>query len=160
MLRRTASKNPTTTKNYYGTVITPIIMYTTIQLKQNNLSSCRFANTTLLQLWRIIITKMRRHWKRQALKKVVSDATTTCPAAASSPTTAFSLFLIFFSPVLHPPPHAISSLTFLSLSPHLFLLSVQALCRGTGQRQQVAAMAVAPAPPHHNAVLDRGGRWP
>ena len=75
--------NPTTTKrkNYYGTVITSILMYTTIQLKQNNYTSCRFANTTLLQLWRIIITKMRRHWKRQALKKVVPDATTTCPCS-------------------------------------------------------------------------------
>ena len=84
-LRKATRKNPTTTKmetkNYYGTVITLILMYTTIQLKQKNLSRCRFANTTLLQLLRIIITKMRRHWKRQALKKVVPDATTTCPSS-------------------------------------------------------------------------------
>ena len=35
-------------KKYYGLVITQILMYKTIQLKQNNLSTCRFANTTLL----------------------------------------------------------------------------------------------------------------
>ena len=58
-------------------------MYTTIQLKQNNYTSYRFANTTLLQLRRIIITKMRRHrsGKLQALKKVVPDATTMCPSS-------------------------------------------------------------------------------
>ena len=84
-LQRATRKNRTTTKmetkNYYGTITTPILMYTTIQLTQKNLSRCRFANTTLLQLIRIIITKMRRHWKRQALKKVVPDATTTCPSS-------------------------------------------------------------------------------
>ena len=84
-LRRATRKNTTMTKicpkHYYGTVTAPILMYTIIQLKQKNLSSCRFANTTPLQLQRIVITKMRRHWKRQALKKVVLDATTTCPSS-------------------------------------------------------------------------------
>jgi len=63
-LRMVTRKNPTMTKicpkHYYGTITTPILMYTIIQLKQKNLSSCRFANTTPLQLQRIIIPKMRR----------------------------------------------------------------------------------------------------
>ena len=84
-LRRATRKNPITTKicpkHYYGTVTTPFLMYTTIQLKQKNLSNCRFTNTTLLQHRRIIITNMRRHWKRKAIKKVVPDATTTCPSS-------------------------------------------------------------------------------
>ena len=83
-LRRATRKNPITMKicpkHYYGTVTT-ILMYTIIQQKQKNLSTCRFANTTPLQLRRIVITKMRRHWKGQTLKKVVLDATTTCPSS-------------------------------------------------------------------------------
>ena len=85
-LRRATRKNPATTKippkQYHGTFNwTPILMYTTIQLKRKNLFSRWFPNTTILQQQRILIPKMRRHWKWQPLKKAMPDVTTTCPSS-------------------------------------------------------------------------------
>ena len=57
------------------------------------------------------------------------------------PPQPFLSFLSFSPSYLHPPPHTITSLQ-LSLSPHLFLPSLQAPGRGTERRRQVSATAL------------------